>query len=112
MSSVSKVRYQQFVNQARGQNVLEVHVNRQDRKNEVVIHYNGKAPKKKGSRLTGQWRITRGEKDAAAIDGEIKAFLEMARKHFFVHRGEGLEDQKFADAKQEAEAKPIIADKE
>ncbi len=50
MSKLSLAKFNQFVNQARGQNVHELHVNRQDRRKEILLRYNGKAPKKKRRR--------------------------------------------------------------
>ncbi len=105
--AISKARFKQFLNQARGANVMEVHVNRQNKRNAVVLKYNGKAPKMK-TRVTAEWTIPRGELDDAAIDAAIKEFLGMLRKHFFVKRGENLQGDTYADATQEAEAKPII----
>ena len=81
--AISKARFKQFLNQARGANVMEVHVNRQNKRNAVVLKYNGKAPKMK-TRVTAEWTIPRGELDDAAIDAAIKEFLGMLRKHRLV----------------------------
>ena len=78
-----------------------------EKKSAVVLQYNGRAPKGR-NRLTGQWSIAKAEdKTAEAVIEEVKGFLAMARKDFFVHRGEGLEDAAYADESMEAEAKPI-----
>ena len=115
MAAVNKVRFQQFLRQARGANVHEIHVNRLVKRNAIVLRYNGRAPKKK-QRVTGEWQITKGERDEAEITADIHAFLAMAREHFFVHRGEGLEDEAFADEAMEAKttqlSKGEVASKE
>jgi hypothetical protein len=107
MAAVDKMRFQQFVKQAKGSKVFEIHVNREEKKNAILLRYNGRAPKQR-TRLTGQWRIEKGEKEEGALQTEIVDFLTLARKHFFVHRGDGLKDEAFADPDQEAEATPII----
>lgn len=111
MSALNKKRFQQFLQQAKGTKVFEIHVNRLDRGKAIVLRYNGKSSGKRANRLTGEWSISRGEKDEATLEGEVKAFLQMAREHFFVHRGEGLDDGRFADEAMEAKGKPIIAEK-
>ncbi|MGE0713486.1 MAG: hypothetical protein AB7N76_36420 [Planctomycetota bacterium] len=106
VSNVNKNRFQLFLRQAKGSKLFELHVNREDRRSEVVLRYNGTAPKQR-NRLTGEWRIEKGEKDEAALQAEVKEFLALARAHFLVHRGEGLGDEVYADPTQEAEVKPI-----
>ena len=109
MSALNKKNFQLFMNQARGAEVTELHVDLHERKNGVVLQYNGRSPKKK-TRLTGEWSISRTNKDDAALKAEIKEFLDMARQHFFVRRGEGLSDESYSDADMEAESKPITKD--
>ncbi len=106
MSAINRVRFQQFVRQARAAKVQEIHVNRSDKRNAVVLKYNGRAPRGR-QRVTGEWTISRGDRDDAAIAKEVQSFLELARKQFFVRGGEGLKDEKFADADMEAKAEPI-----
>lgn len=108
MSQLNKVRFQQFLRQAKGLQLQEIHVNRVDKRKHVVLQYNGRTPKAK-QRLTAEWQIVRGERDEQAIAEDVKAFLEEARKHFFVHRGQGLEGEVYADPTMEAKAKPIVA---
>lgn len=103
---LNKMRFQQFVKQAKGVRLAEIHVNREDTPKDVVLKYNGRAPKGR-TRLTGKWMILKGNRDEAAIDADVKAFLDEARKTFYVHRGEGLEDESFADTAMEAKGKPI-----
>jgi len=103
---LSKKRWSQFVSQARGANVLEIRIKRQDKRNAVVLRYSGQVPKKK-SRVNGEWSISRGGREAEALDADVLAFLNQAREHFFVHRGEGLEDEKYADGAMEAKGTPI-----
>ena len=105
-TQLNKIRYQQFVKQAKGIRLAEVHINRVDKRKNVILKYNGRVPKGR-SRLTGEWSITKGERDEAAINDEIKTFLNEVRKTFYVHRGEGLEADAFADATMEAKATPI-----
>ena len=45
-----------------------------------------------------------------AVAAGIKAFLDRARKDFFVRRGEGLTGDAFKDAAQEVDVKPSVAD--
>jgi hypothetical protein len=107
MSAMNKVRFQQFLKQAKGLRLHEVHVRRINKKS-VILQYNGRASKGK-SRLTGEWAIARGERDESAINEDINSFLGQLRKHFFVKRGEGLEDAVFGDEAMEAKATPIIS---
>ena len=111
MSALNKKKFQQFLQQAKGTKVFEIHVNRLDRGKAVVLRYNGKSSGKRANRLTAEWSIARGEKDDAALDGEVAQFLAMARQHFFVHRGDGLEHDRFADTEMEAKGTPIISQK-
>jgi hypothetical protein len=107
VSALNKVKYQQFVRQARGAQISEVHVRRQDKGKAVHVQYNAKARKGRGQ-LNGVWSIARDEKSDEQIVTEIKTFLDLVRKDFFVKRGEGLQGDALADAKQEAEVKPIV----
>jgi hypothetical protein len=108
MSALNKAKFQQFVKQARGQRLTELHVLRVNKKGNAVLQYNGRAPKVK-SRSTGEWTIVRADRSDDEVNADIKAFLELARKHFFVTRGEGLEDDVFADEAMEKKATPIVA---
>jgi hypothetical protein len=107
-SALNKSRFQQFVKQARGQRLTELHVRRVNKKGNAVLQYNGRAPKVK-ARSTGEWTIVRADRSDEEINADIKAFLELARKHFFITRGEGLEDDAFADEVMEKKATPIVA---
>ncbi len=108
---MNNVKYKQFVRQAKGANVTEIHINRVDKRSVVQLQYNGRAPKGR-NRVNGQWLIDREERPDEAVVEEIKTFLSMARKDFFVRRGEGLEGETYADAKMEEAVKPIVKDKE
>ena len=106
MSALNKVKFKQFATQIRGAQLNEVHVRRVDKGKAVQIQYHAKALKGRG-RLNGVWSIPRDEKTEEQIVEEIKSFLNMVRKGFFVKRGEGLQGDALADAKMEAEVKQI-----
>lgn len=110
---MNKVKYQQFVKQAKGSDITEIHVDRESRGTVVVVKYNGK--NRKGGRIVqAEWLIDRSEKDEAKVDAEIRAFLDRARKDFFVRREPGLQGESFT-SKQEEEglrAKPIVKEGE
>lgn len=101
MSRVNKIRFKQFVQQANGAKIFEIHANRENKTSSVVMKLNGRAPRGR-LRITAEWTISTAEKDEATLTAEVKAFLDMARKTFVVHRGTGLEDEIYADAEQEA----------
>lgn len=103
MSMVNKTRYKNFLQQARGAKIFEIHVNREDKQSAVVLKLNGRAPRG-GKRVTGEWTIPKADKDETALTEAVKAFLDQARQSFLVHRGEGLEDEVYADPEQEAKA--------
>lgn len=110
MSALNKVRYQQFLKQARGVDASELQVRRVDKRGAVVLQYTARA-RKGGQRLNGEWSIERGERSDEDVRNDIKAFLDQARKDFFVKRGEGLGDEGFADSAMEAPVDPIVAEK-
>lgn len=110
MSAINKVKYQQFVRQAKGVQVNEVHVKRADKGKTVQLHYNARPPKGR-QRLNGVWAIARDEKSEEQIVGEIKEFLGLVRKDFFVKRGEGLQGDALADETMEAKGTPIVSEK-
>lgn len=101
MSRVNTIRYKNFVQQANGAKIFEIHANREDKTSSVVIKLNGRAPRGK-KRITAEWTISKAEKDEAALNAEVKEFLDLARKTFLLHRGTGLEDELYADPEQEA----------
>jgi hypothetical protein len=109
--AMNKVKWNTFAKQAKGSDITEIHVDREDKGPQVVIKYNGK--NRKGGRIvTGEWVIEKGEKDEAAIGAVIKEFLERARKDFFVRREGKLQGDAFG-SKQEEEglkAKPIVGE--
>ena len=102
---LNNMKYTQFVRQAKGLGIDDLHVSRGAKKDKVVLKYHGIAKNK--TRINGEWAIPR--KDEAEVATGIKAFLERARKDFFVRRGEGLSGDAFKDEKQDTEVKPIIA---
>lgn len=106
MSALNKVKYKQFLNQARGAQIQEVNVRRQDKGKAVQLQYQAKARKGRGL-LNGVWTIAREEKSEDQLLGEIKEFLDMLRKDFFVKRGEGLSGDALADAAQEVEVQQL-----
>jgi hypothetical protein len=108
--SLNKVKWNTFVKQAKGSDITEIHVGREERGPLVVLKYNGK--NRKGGRVTGEWAIDREGKDDAALAAAIKDLLERARKDFFVRREGGLQGDAFG-SKQEEEgfkAKPIVGE--
>ncbi|MBI3725800.1 hypothetical protein HY251_17880 [bacterium] len=101
--AMNKVKWQQFVKQARGLNVTEAHVKREDRSpTQVVLKYNGRA--RNGRIIAGEWTIETKDKEEPYVTSAIKEFLERARKDFFVKRESGLEGEAFKSV-QEEEAK-------
>ena len=104
MSRVNNVRFKQFQQQARGAKIFEIHVSREDKQNSVLLKFYGKAPRAK-KRVTGEWTIARAEREASAVDEDVKSFLTMARKSFLVHRAAGLEDDQFASPEELEKAK-------
>jgi hypothetical protein len=99
---LNNMKYTQFVRQARGLGIDDLHVSRGEKKDKVVLKYHGIARNK--TRINGEWSIPRADEAAG-----IKTFLERARKDFFVRRGEGLTGDAFKDEKQDTEVKPIVA---
>jgi len=102
---LNNMKYTQFVRQAKGLGIDDLHVSRGEKKDKVILKYHGIAKNK--TRLNGEWAIPR--KDEAAVATGIKTFLERARKDFFVRRGEGLTGDAFKDEKQDTDVKPIVA---
>ena len=109
MSALNKVKYKQFLNQARGAQIQEVHVRRQNKGKAVQVQYQARARKGRGL-LNGVWSIPRADKSEDQITGEIKEVLDMLRKDFYVKRGDGLSGDALADAAQEVEVKQIKAE--
>ena len=107
---LNKVKYAQFVKQARGNAITDIQVSRVDRKDKVVLQYVGTAKMSK-QRFVGEWAVARGERPEAEVQGDIRKFLEQARKDFLVRRGQGLEGDDFKDAAQDVDAvKPLTTD--
>ena len=104
--SMDKMRFQQFVKQAKGNKIFEIQVSREDKASAVVLSYKGKAHRQRNV-LNGRWTIKKGEQDDAALTQAVQDFLAMARKHFIVQRGPGLEDEAYADAAQEQKVEQI-----
>lgn len=109
--AMNKMKWNTFVKQAKGSDITEIHVGREDRGAVVHIKYNGK--NRKGGRLvSGEWLIEKGEKDEAAIGAIIKEFLDRARKDFFVRREGGLQGDAFGSKQEDdgLKAKPIVGE--
>jgi hypothetical protein len=103
---LNKMKYAQFVKQARGVDVTEITVTKGEKRDKVVLTYVGTARNRQ--RLHGEWAIPRGERSADDVKADIQKFLAQARKDFFVRRGQGLDqDDAFKDAAQEVEVKTI-----
>jgi hypothetical protein len=107
---LNRLKYQQFVRQARGNDIGDVQVTRVDRRDKVVLQYVATA-KKSRQRLHGEWAIARADRTDDQVKAEIQKFLEQARKDFFVRRGEGLQDDAFKDAAQEVDVQTIQGEK-
>ena len=108
--AVNKKKYLLFLKQAKGATISEIHVGREDRGTNVVLKYNAKAPRY-GRMLTGEWIVDAKGKEPAKVDEEVRAFLERARKDFFVRREAGLAGEAFKSKQEEegAQAKPLEA---
>jgi hypothetical protein len=106
--AVNKRKWLLFVKQAKGATISEIHVAREDRGTNVLLKYNGKAPRY-GRTVTGEWAIDAKGKDGPKVDEEITAFLERARKDFFVRREAGLAGEAFKSKQEEegGKAKPL-----
>ena len=108
--AVNKRKWLLFVKQAKGATISEIHVAREDRGTNVLLKYNGKAPRY-GRVVTGEWVIDAKGKEDPKVAEEVTAFLDRARKDFFVRREGGLTGDAFK-SKQEEEgdkAKPLEA---
>ncbi len=110
---MNKVKWQTFVRQAKGADITEIHVDREERAAAVLVKYNGK--NRKGGRVvTGEWVVEKAGKDAVAVAAAIHAFLDRARKDFFVKREPGLSGDSFASKQEEegGKARTIVGDTE
>jgi hypothetical protein len=115
-SQINSKKWMLFVKQAKGSNVTDMHVAREDRAGHVVLKYNGKA--RNGRIMTGEWvidsKVDQKDRPAAEVEAEVREFLEKARKNFFVRREGGLTGDAFK-SKQEEEAekaKPLVSEPE
>lgn len=106
--ALNRMKWFQFVKQAKGLNITDMHVKREDRGSHAFLKYNGRA--RNGRIIQGEWNVE-GD-DAAAVDASVKAFLELARKEFFVKREGSLAGEGFKSAQDDAAAaaKPLVAD--
>ncbi|MCW8140170.1 MAG: hypothetical protein KIT58_14820 [Planctomycetota bacterium] len=108
---MNRLKYTQFVRQAKGNDVTEVQVTRQDRRDKVVLQYVGTARKSR-QRFNGEWAVPRADRTDEQVKDDIRKFLDQARKDFFVRRGEGLQGDEWHDAAQDVEVKTIQGDDE
>ena len=107
---MNRVKYAQFVKQARGNDITDIQVSRLDKKDKVLIQYVGTARKSK-QRFLGEWAVARGERKDDEVKADIRKFLAQARKDFLVKRGQGLEGDDYHDAAQDVEAvKPLTSE--
>jgi hypothetical protein len=107
---LNKVKYGQFIKQARGNDITDIQVSRVDRKDKVVLQYVGTA-KKSRQRFVGEWAVARAERADEDVKADIRKFLDQARKDFLVRRGQGLEGDEYRDAAQDVDAvKPLQSD--
>jgi hypothetical protein len=106
---LNKVKYAQFIKQARGNDITDIQVSRVDRKDKVVLQYVGTA-KKSRQRFVGEWAVARTDRTEDDVKADIRKFLDHARKEFFVRRGQGLEGDDYKDAAQDVDAvKPLTS---
>ena len=109
---LNKVKYAQFIKQARGNDITDIQVSRVDRKDKVVLQYVGTAKKSK-QRFVGEWSVSRTDRKDEEVKAEIGKFLEHARKDFLVRRGQGLEGEEYKNAAQDVDAvKPLTSSDE
>ena len=108
--AINKRKWMLFVKQAKGATISEIHVSREEKGGNVVLKYNGKAPRY-GRVVTGEWLIDAKGKEAPKVDEEVRAFLEKARKDFFVRREGGLAGEAFKSQQDDEadKAKPLEA---
>ena len=108
MSQVNKRKWMLFEKQARGADVTEIHVAREDGAGAVVLKYNGTS-RRFGRKVTSEWVIDSKGKDPTALEQEVRAFLERARKSFFVRREGGLAGDAFRSQQEDEgeKAKPL-----
>jgi hypothetical protein len=108
--AVNKRKYMLFAKQAKGATISEIHVAREDRGTNVLLKYNGKAPRY-GRVVTGEWIVDAKGKEPAKVDEEIRTFLERARKDFFVRREASLAGEAYKSVQEDegAKAKPLEA---
>lgn len=109
---LNKVKYGQFLKQARGNGITDIQVSRVDRKDKVVLQYLGTAVKSK-QRFVGEWAVSRTDRTDDDVKADIRKFLVQARKDFLVRRGQGLEGDEYRDAAQDVDAvKPLTSSDE
>jgi hypothetical protein len=108
--AINKRKWMLFVKQAKGATIQDIHVAREDRGTNVVLKYNGKAPRY-GRQVSGEWVVDSKEKEPAKVDEEVRAFLEKARKDFFVRREGTLAGEAWKSKQDDeaAKAKPLEA---
>lgn len=109
---MNRLKYAQFVKQARGNDITDIQVSRLEKKDKVVLQYVGTARKSR-QRFVGEWAVARAERTDDDVKGDVRKFLEQARKDFLVKRGQGLEGDEYRDASQDVDAvKPLTASDE
>jgi hypothetical protein len=111
--AMNKKKWLLFAKQAKGADIQEIHVAREDRGTSVILKYNAKAPRY-GRVVTGEWHIETKDQDAkdkdpAKVDEEVRAFLDKARRDFFVKREGGLAGDAFKGKQDDeaSKAKPL-----
>ena len=97
--AINKKKWMLFVKQAKGLDIAEIRIGREDRGGKAHLKYNAKAPRF-GRMVVGEWLVELEGKDAAGVEGEIKAFLDKARKEFFVKREAGLTGEGYRAAQE------------
>lgn len=98
--AINKKKWMLFLKQAKGADVTEIHVGREDRAAAVVLRYNGKS-RRFGRAVTAEWLIDSKDKEPAKVEAEVREFLERARKSFFVKREGSLAGEAYKSAQDD-----------
>lgn len=108
--AMNKKKWMLFAKQAKGANIQEIHVVREDRGTTVILKYNAKAPRY-GRVVTGEWTIDTKGVEPAKVEEGVRTFLEKARKDFFVRREGSLGGDAFKGKQDDeaSKAKPLEA---
>ncbi len=113
--ALNNLKFQRFRTRARAAKIAEVHVSRVDRRDHVLLRYNGRDPKK--GVINGEWTIAKRTRTAEEVEAAVEEFVGKIGGEFRLKKrnlgngdGEASADapEKKADApeKKPAEKKP------